>query len=98
MPYQLPLPKSLSRWKVKILDNELLFEEPHVTIVFKTELWRFGLRSRTFLDAHPRPGRVPKGLMQEITANFDTLCDEWDARFPTNTISPALEEEEEEKQ
>jgi hypothetical protein len=38
MPYELRLPNALKRWKVKIFDNELLFEEPHVTIVFKTEL------------------------------------------------------------
>jgi hypothetical protein len=96
MPYELPLPNALKRWKVKILDNELLCEEPHVTIVFKTELWRFGLRSRTFLDEDPKPDRVPKQLMQEVMANFDTLCDEWDARFPTNPISQDDDEDEEE--
>ena len=40
MPYELPLPAALTPWKVKILDNELLFEEPHVTIRFKTTHWR----------------------------------------------------------
>lgn len=87
MPYVLTLPNALKRWKVKILDNELLFEEPHVTIVFKTELWRFGLRSRTFLDDYPRPDKLPKMLMAEIIANFATLCDEWNKRFPTNPVS-----------
>ena len=94
MPYQLPLPNALKRWKVKILDNELLCEEPHITIVFKAELWRFGLRSRTFLDDDPKPERVPQELMQLVGANFNTLCDEWDARFPTNPVSHEDEEEE----
>lgn len=87
MPYVLTLPNAPKRWKVKILDNELLFEEPHVTIVFKTDLWRFGLRSRTFLDEKPRPDKVPKKLMAEITTHFETLCREWNKRFPTNPVS-----------
>jgi hypothetical protein len=95
MPYELPLPNALKRWKVKILDNELLFEEPHVTIVFKTELWRFGLRSRTFLDENPKPDKVPKELMAQVTANFETLRDEWNRRFPTNPVSQDDEDEEE---
>lgn len=95
MPYVLTLPTALKRWKVKILDNELLFEEPHVTIVFKTELWRFGLRSRTFLDEEPRPDKVPKKLMAEIMANFKLLGDEWNNRFPTNPISQDNRDDEE---
>jgi hypothetical protein len=84
VPYELPLPNAFKRWKVKILDNELLFEEPHVTIVFKKELWRFGLRSRTFLDEDPEPGKVPRGVMDLIRSNLNMLCDQWDLRFPTN--------------
>jgi hypothetical protein len=93
MPYELRLPNALKRWKVKILDNELLFEEPHVTIVFKTELWRFGLRSRTFLDDSPKSDKVPKELMKEVMTNFKTLCGKWNARFPTNPVSQAKKKE-----
>jgi hypothetical protein len=44
MPYLLPLPPGLEAWKVRIFDNELL-EVPHATIVKKTQLWRFNLRT-----------------------------------------------------
>lgn len=81
---------------MKILDNELPFEEPHVTIVFKKELWRFGLRRQTFLDQDPEPGKVPQEVMDVIWANFNTLCDQWDARFPTNPVSHDDNEDEEE--
>jgi hypothetical protein len=96
VPYELPLPNEFKRWKVKIFDNELLFEQPHVTIIFKEERWRLGLRSRTFLDQDPEPRKVRKEVMDEIWANFDTLCEEWDARFPTNPVSHADNEDEEE--
>jgi hypothetical protein len=92
MPYELQLPNALKRWKVKILDRELLFEEPHVTIVHKTELWRFGLRSQAFLDANPKPSKVSRKVMKEIMANLETLCRESDARFPTNPVFQAEEE------
>jgi hypothetical protein len=86
MPYELPLPTALNQWKVKILDNELLYEEPHVTIRFKTEHWRFSLRSRQFLDKNPSPGQVPKELMTEVQAKIADLIKAWDARFPTNPV------------
>ena len=52
MAFDFPLPKRLAKagWKVKIRDKERL-EEPHVTIIKGTNCWRFGLRSRAFLDA-----------------------------------------------
>lgn len=93
MPYVLPLPASWGPWKVKIFDNELLCEEPHVTIIFKTMRWRYSLRSKAFLDKQPNPKDVPGGIVIEIEARFKKLCEEWNARFPTN---PATEDEEEE--
>jgi hypothetical protein len=93
MPYELLLPNALRPWKVKIFDNELLFEEPHVTIIFKSTRWRFSLRSRNFLDKSPEPSQVPSRVVAQIEANLETLCDEWNARFPTNPIAQ-LEEEE----
>lgn len=94
MPYDLPLPGSWKPWKVKIYDNELLCEEPHVTIVFKTTRWRYSLRSRTFLDSEPDPKDVRDGIVRAIEAQFETLCKEWDARFPTNPVTEDEEEEE----
>jgi hypothetical protein len=94
MPYELELPQSLSQRKVKIFDKELLIEEPHLTIIFKQRRWRFGLRTRAFLDEDPSPNDVPKKLLELINAGFERLCNEWDARFPTNPVSPAEEEEE----
>lgn len=94
MPYDLPLPSSLKPWKVKIFDNELLFEEPHVTIIFKMTRWRFSLRSKRFLDAQPYPKDVPDGILAEVEAKFGILCSEWDARFPTNAVDQGQEGEE----
>jgi hypothetical protein len=94
MPYELPLPKALKPWKVKIFDNELLIEEPHVTIIFKMERWRLGLRTKRFLDDKPKPGNVPKLIMTLVTEKLETLCQEWDARFPTNPVAPLEAEEE----
>jgi len=93
MPYKLRLPNALKQWKVKILDNELLYEEPHVTIVHKTKLWRFGLRSQAFLDANPKPSDVSSKVMKEIMANLETLRRESNARFPTNPVSQAKKKE-----
>lgn len=93
MPYELLLPNALKPWKVKIFDNELLFEEPHVTIIFKSTCWRFSLRSRSFLDKNPEPSEVPSRVVAHIEAKLETLCNEWNARFPTNPIVQ-LEEEE----
>jgi len=92
MPYELPLPAALNPWKVKILDNELLYEEPHVTIRFKAKHWRFSLRSKQFLDKSPSPDQVPAGLITEVLAKLADLNKEWDARFPTNPVVQ-LEEE-----
>ena len=93
MPYNLPLPGSWKPWKVKIFDNELLCEEPHVTIVFKTTRWRFSVRSKTFLDKEPDPNNLREGIVAEIEAQFEMLCREWDARFPTNPVSEGEEEQ-----
>lgn len=92
MPFELPLPDSCKPWKVKIFDNELLCEEPHVTIVFKTTRWRYSLRSRKMLDKQPDPKDVGNEILAEIRAKHDVLCREWDARFPTNPVTGDEEE------
>jgi hypothetical protein len=94
MPYELKLPPKVSgqHWKVKIFDKELLYEEPHVTILFKTTKWRWGLRSRDFLDAQPHPGEVPQQVLTAIREKHDELCRQWDERFPTNPVHPSAED------
>jgi hypothetical protein len=93
MPYELPLPAALTPWKVKILDNELLFEEPHVTIRFKAKHWRLSLRSGKFLDKTPSPSDVSPAVLATVQSKLEFLGKEWDKRFPTNPVSP-LESEE----
>jgi hypothetical protein len=88
MPYVLPLPRSLRRlWKVKIQDKEPLYEEPHVTIWRRGEKWRYGLRSREFLDPRPDPGEVSDEILEVIEANHDELCGQWDALHPRNPVA-----------
>jgi len=72
--YQLPLPLKLKRhgWKVKIADKERL-EEPHVTILWKTNRWRWSLRERRFMDATPDPADVPSEVLAELAANYEKL-------------------------
>lgn len=87
MPYNLPLPRKLKAlWKIKIFDNEIL-EEPHVTVLRKDVKWRYGLRSRAFLDKEPDPGDVPQEVLDLIEANYDELCRQWDQLFPTNPVA-----------
>ena len=87
MPFDLPLPGVLHRqgWKVKILDREAL-EEPHATICFRTRKWRFGLRSRRFLDTRPDPGEVSSGVRQALDEHLDRLVEEGNQRYPSNPV------------
>jgi hypothetical protein len=95
--YTLPLPDSLRRqgWKVKIRDRERV-EEPHATIVRGKVVWRFGLRSREFLDAHPDPRDVPEDVVQEILRAIDLLCEAWDEAYPENPVESEPEDPEDE--
>lgn len=92
MPYKLEVPKPYQHWKVKIFDKESLYEEPHVTILFKGTKWRYGLRGREFLDDRPNPSDVPDEVLNAIDANHDELCKEWDSSFPKNPVRGCEEE------
>jgi hypothetical protein len=87
MAYSLALSRrwSAERWKVKIRDKERV-EPPHVSLIRGTRTWRFGLRSRIFLDKEPNPAEVPAELVQEILASWDELIAEWDAMYPENPV------------
>jgi hypothetical protein len=92
MPYELPLPNALKQWKVKIFDNELPFEEPHVTIIFKQTRWRWGLRREEFLEDNPNPKLIRAGVLDEVTRNLKLLRKEWNTRFPNNRVLETKEE------
>ena len=78
MPYDLELPQPFNQhWKVKILDKETLYEEPHVTVLFKEMKWRYGLRSREFLDRRPSPSKIPGDVLNAINAGYEELCRQW---------------------
>ena len=94
MPFDLPVPQPFNQhWKVKIRDKEALYEEPHVTVFFNGKQWRYGLRSRGFLDRSPNPSDVPGEVLNAINAAYDELCSGWDLRFPQNPVRGHEEEE-----
>jgi len=88
MPFEVALPGPVKKagWKVKIRDRERL-EPPHVTIIFKTEAWRLGLREGAFLV--PPGGSwkdVPAEVRLAIDDNWDALVQAWDAMYPENPV------------
>lgn len=87
MAFELELPPLLSAqgWKVKIRDKERM-EPPHVSILRKTDCWRYDLRTGGFLDDDPPPRKVPTQLMELVTTNLDLLRTTWDAMYPENPI------------
>jgi hypothetical protein len=87
------LPKALRRagWKVKILDFERL-EPPHATIFCKKRKWRLSLRDGTFLDRGDKWSQIDEDVRAAIEADWQTLCDEWDAIHPDNPVSGEAEE------
>ena len=87
MPYDLALTPAFSQagWKVKIFEKERL-EPPHVSIVQRTDKWRVNLRTGEYMDDDPDPKEVPEGLRELIQVNWDTLCTEWDRKYPNNKV------------
>jgi hypothetical protein len=92
-PFQVPAPWGARGWGIKIRDRERI-EEPHVSVFFKTTVWRFGLRSTQFLDVEPDPGDVPRGLLRHLEDHLEEYVAAWDAMYPEN---PVASEEEAEK-
>jgi hypothetical protein len=87
MPEEFPVPSPLNDrgWKVKIRDRERV-EPPHVTVLWKTYSWRFGLRERDFLDEHPDPKRVPFELLVYMQSNTDRFTAAWNSMYPENPL------------
>jgi len=80
-----PDPVARRGWRVKIRDRERV-EPPHVTILFKTKAWRWGLRERRFLDAEPDPGEVPQALVDHLSRILPELIAAWDKLYPDNKV------------
>jgi hypothetical protein len=83
--FEVPEPWNARGWRVKIQDKERL-ESPHVTVLFKTRKWRFGLRELDFLDAVPDPRDVPKEIVQHLEANVESYTAGWDRLYPNNPV------------
>lgn len=87
MVYALKMPKPLKDkgWKVKIRNWERT-EEPHVTILWKTQGWRYNIREPGFMDSEPDPKLVPDDVVDHITKNLKLLREQWDKKHPENPI------------
>jgi hypothetical protein len=68
-----------------VLDRERL-EPPHVTVVFRTIRWRFGLRTQSFLDREPPAREVPGELRAWLRSHIDEFTDVWDRMYPLNPV------------
>jgi hypothetical protein len=80
MSHCLPLLSGYEHYKIKIRDKESR-EEPHVTILYKTEkTWRFGLRSRKFLRGED-PSKLPPDVKDYVNKNIDILIGWWNQDY-----------------
>jgi hypothetical protein len=86
MAFNLRLPTLLAkmRWKVKIRDKERV-EDPHITIIRGTEVWRVCLRDGRFMDGGSWKD-MPDALRQVVEEDWQQLCDAWDRMYPHNPI------------
>lgn len=83
--FSVPVVFAQQGWKVKIRDRERT-EPPHVTILFRTRAWRYGLRERAFLDRVPPPREVPAEVAGAIEAQLDHIRAVWDQMYPENPV------------
>ena len=88
MAYLFGVPGAFAQqgWKVKIRDRERN-EPPHVTILFRTRAWRYGLRERAFLDREPPPREVPAEVIEAIRSQIDQIAAVWDQMYPKNPVN-----------
>jgi hypothetical protein len=87
MARSFPLPARFARdgWRLKIRDRERV-EPPHVTLLFRTRAWRFGLRERALLDRQPDHREVPAQLLEFIEHHMGELIEAWDELYPHNKV------------
>lgn len=75
---------------MKIRDRERV-EPPHVTILHKTNAWRYDLREPGFLDREPDLRQVPTDVLAEVHTELAELRAQWDVMYPQNPVYPAAE-------
>ena len=39
------------------------------------------------MDRRPQPSEVPQDVIETITANWEWLCQRWDAKYPDNPVA-----------
>jgi hypothetical protein len=81
-----PEPWASGGWKIRILSREW-GEEPHFNFFRGIACWRFGLRSKAFMDARPDPREVPRDLVKFAMQNLWLLAAEWDVLHPHNPVA-----------
>jgi len=86
MAFNLKLPKQLAKmgWKVKIRDKERV-EDPHISIIRRTTVWRVCLRDGRFMDGGSW-NEIPDELEEAVTDSWDQLCAAWDDMYPDNPV------------
>jgi hypothetical protein len=84
--FDLPAKLERDRWKLKVRDKERT-EPPHVSVLRRTQCWRWGLREHAFLDTEPSPKDVPKDLVQHLESIYDEICAAWDEMYPHNPVT-----------
>jgi hypothetical protein len=87
MPYEIALSNGLKnrKWKAKIWEKEGP-ESPHVSIIWKSTIWRWGLRERDFLDDQPPREQVPKELLEILEEQINVLVTTWNTMHPYNLV------------
>lgn len=96
MAFSLRLPRLLAhmRWKVKIRDRERV-EDPHITIIHGTNVWRVCLRDGRFMDGGSWKD-MPDGLQEVVTDRWQQLCAAWDRIYPNNPVKASEAGDEDE--
>jgi hypothetical protein len=86
MPFDLRLPRRLAkmRWKVKIRDKERV-EDPHLTIIHGTMVWRVCLRDGRFMDDGSWKD-MPDDLQEVVMKNWEMIRLAWDRMYPHNPV------------
>lgn len=89
MAYTFDLPDRWRKqgWKATVRGWERV-EPPHVTVMFKTTAWRFGLRELDFLDDIPDPSDVPRDVVTHLQrcAVRCEIARAWGTMYPHNPV------------
>ncbi|CAN5916950.1 hypothetical protein BH11GEM1_BH11GEM1_06680 [soil metagenome] len=90
--FTLPQPWKDRGWKLKIRDRERV-EPPHVSLLWRTQCWRYGLRVPGFLDREPDASLVPAGVVEHLEIHIEQYVIAWNLLYPENPVITASERE-----